>query len=404
MKVPFVDVRAQNDQVRLEIEIQFGSLLDTSSFIGGAPVAMFEQHFAQFCGAEHAVTCANGTDALKLALMAAGVSAGDEVVTVPHTFIATVEAISMVGAYPVFVDIDGPTYTMSPARLTEFLEQQCRVGLDGRLHNTRTGRPVKAVLPVHLYGLVADMAPILELAAHYGLVVVEDACQAHGATYRLNGVEQRAGTFGAAAAFSFYPGKNLGGLGEGGAVTTNNAAMAAQMRVWRDHGQSQKYVHVTHDGWNSRLDTLQCAVLDLKLAKLAEWNKCRRQAADWYYERLAGDERLILPLEPAGRRHVYHLFVVRLPDREAARHLCDERGVGVGLHYPIPLHLQAAYRHMGLGVGCFPETEQAAASILSLPMFPHITETQVDYVCAALKEYLDQTGQSHTLGLVKATS
>jgi dTDP-4-amino-4,6-dideoxygalactose transaminase len=399
LQIPFVDLRAQHDELRAEIDSWISQVIDTSTFIGGEMVQAFEEHFATYTGSRHAVACANGTDALKLALMACGVRRGDEVITVPHTFIATVEAITLIGAHPTFVDIDGPTYHISPVRLAEFLETHCDVNDDGRTVNRQTGRPVVAVLPVHLYGLPADMAPILEIARRYNLRVVEDACQAHGASYTLSGVVTPAGALGDAAAFSFYPGKNLGGMGEGGAVTTQDDQMNRDMRVWRDHGQVQRYIHTSADGWNGRLDTMQCAILDAKLPKLDEWNERRRQAARWYHERLAGDERIVLPSEPAGRRHVYHLFVVRLPDRERTRQELTKQGIGVGLHYPIPLHLQAAYQDMGWRAGDFPESERAAASILSLPMFPHITEAQVEYVCDVLIASLDQAVQARAIGL-----
>ncbi|HEY9074069.1 MAG TPA: DegT/DnrJ/EryC1/StrS family aminotransferase [Desulfobaccales bacterium] len=388
MNVPFVDLRAQHEEVRAEIEVAFKGVVDRSSFVGGELVNNFEKNFASFCGARYAVSCASGTDALKLALMAAGVSRGDEVITVPNTFIATAEAISLVGAQVIFVDIDRETYNMSPQRLEEFLKSQCRPGADGKFINIKTGRPVTAVLPVHLYGLAADIKPILELAENYNLRVIEDACQSHGAAYSLNGVEKMAGTFGAAGAFSFYPGKNLGAMGEGGAVTTNDESMNRKMRMWRDHGQQEKYLHLSPDGWNGRLDALQGAILDVKLKKLAEWNEGRRRAAAWYRERLAGDPRIILPQEPSGRKHVYHLFVVRLADRERARQHLASQGIGVGLHYPIPLHLQEAYRDLGGKPGDFSESEAAASSILSLPMYPHLTEEQVDYICRCLKSLL----------------
>jgi dTDP-4-amino-4,6-dideoxygalactose transaminase len=399
MQVPFVDLRSQHDEVRAEIDSRISALIDSSSFIGGETVQAFEQHFASFCGAKFAVACANGTDALKLALMACGVQRGDEVVTVPHTFIATVEALTMIGAHPAFVDIDGPTFNLLPSKLAEFLETQCRPDADGRLINRKTLRPVVAVMPVHLYGLPADMQPILEIARRYNLQVIEDACQAHGASYRVNGIDKHAGTLADAAAFSFYPGKNLGAMGEGGAVTVADAEKDQHMRVWRDHGQTQRYIHATPDGWNGRLDALQCAILDAKLVKLAEWNERRRRAAQWYRERLTGDERIVLPVEPAGRTHVYHLFVVRLPDRERARQELTDSGIGVGLHYPIPLHLQAAYRNMGWRAGDFAESERAAKSCLSLPMFPHITEAQVDYVCQALVKCLDGVAAERVVGI-----
>ncbi len=388
MNIPFVDLRAQHDEVRPEIDAVVKDIIDNSTFIGGPRVAAFEQNYAAFCDTRHALACASGTDALRLALMAAGVGPGDEVITPPNTFIATVEAMTMVGAHPVFVDIDGPTYNLSPDRLADFLESSCRLGRDGRLINGQTGRRIVAVMPVHLYGLPADMAPILDLARRHNLKVIEDACQAHGASYDLGGVGRRAGSLGDVAAFSFYASKNLGAMGEAGAATTNDDQIDRNMRVWYDHGQSKRYIHVSPDGWNGRLDTLQCAILDVKLNKVDEWNERRRQAAQWYRERLAGDERIVLPVEPAGCRHVYHLFVVRLPDREKVRVALSERGIGVGLHYPIPLHLQVAYRDLGWKPGDFPESEAAAYSILSLPMFPHITEEQVDLVCGALKDVL----------------
>jgi dTDP-4-amino-4,6-dideoxygalactose transaminase len=388
VNVPFVDLRALHEEVRGDIEAAFKEVVDRSSFIGGELVSNFEKDFASFCGAEYAVTCASGTDALKLGLMAAGVGPGDEVITVPNTFIATTEAIDLVGASFSLVDIDRETYNLSPKRLAQFLESQCRVEGDRGCVNIKTGRSVKAILPVHLYGLSADMKPILELANKYHLQVVEDACQAHGAEYTLDGEKKRVGTFGAAGAFSFYPGKNLGAMGEGGAITTNEAPMDRNMRMWRDHGQSQKYIHISPQGWNGRLDALQCAILNIKLKKLAHWNEGRRQAASWYRERLKGDERITLPEEPAGSRHVYHLFVVRLPDRDKALKELSARGIGVGLHYPIALHLQTAYQDLGWHRGDFPESELAAETILSLPMFPHISEEQVDYVCRSLKEIL----------------
>lgn len=384
MKIPFVDLFSQHQEVRAEIEAAFQQILETSAFIGGSWVANFEHQFAQFCGTQHAVACATGTDALKLALMAADIAPGDEVITVPNTFIATTEAITLVGAFPAFVDIDPQTYNLSPQLLEEFLVEQCVQDGNGRLFNRHTHRPITAILPVHLYGLPADMAPILQLAARYNLHVIEDACQAHGASYQLNGEWKQAGSLGDVAAFSFYPGKNLGAMGEGGGVTTNNATMAHRMKQWRDHGQREKYIHDNANGWNGRLDTLQCAILNIKLQKLAEWNNRRRQAAAWYRQRLEQDERIVLPHEPNGRFHVYHLFVVQLPDRETVRQKLTEQGIGLGLHYPLPLHLQPAYQGWGWQPGQFTATETAANHLLSLPMFPHLTEDQVDHVCRVL--------------------
>jgi len=384
MKIPFVDLRAQHEELAEEINIAIKEIIDMSSFIGGDRVEAFERNFALFCGARHAIACASGTDALKLALMGVGVQTGEEVITVPNTFIATIEAITMIGAHPIFVDIDRQTYNLSPVNLSMFLEKECQRDSKGNSINFKTGRRVAALIPVHLYGLPSDMKPILALAEKYNLKVVEDACQAHGATYRDNGIDKKVGTFGQAGAFSFYPSKNLGAMGEGGAVTTDKDEMDRNMRIWRDHGQSQKYIHVSPNGWNGRLDAIQCSILGIKLKKLVEWNERRRRAANWYGDQLSKDPRIVLPVEPKGRKHVYHLYVVRIPNREKICQRLSSAGIGLGLHYPIPLHLQTAYDKMGWKAGDFPEAEAAASSVLSLPMFPHISEEQVDYVCSTL--------------------
>lgn len=388
MKVPFVDLRAMHEEVRPEIEAAFKDVFDRSAFVGGSYVDTFEKNFAAFCGVRQAVACANGTDAVKLALMAAGVRPGDGVITVAHTFIATVEAITLIGAHPIFVEIDPVTYHISPEALEAYFQQECRLGPDGHWVDAHTGLTVTAVLPVHLYGLVVDMQPILALARKYNLVVVEDCAQAHGATYTLDGKVLKAGSFGQTGAFSFYPGKNLGAMGEGGAVVTNDESAAQRMKMWRDHGSNQKYIHLSPDGWNGRLDSLQCAILDIKLKKLDEWNARRRQVAAWYSARLSGDDRIILPSVPEGREHIYHLYIIRVAQRDRVLKELGARNVGCGLHYPIPLHLQVAYRDLGYQAGDFPVTEEIAASILTLPMFPHMTEEMVDFTCQTLKELL----------------
>ncbi len=389
MNVPFADLGALHREIREEIDALIAEIIDQSSFIGGPHVKTFEENFADYCGTRFAVSCASGTDALKLALMAAGVGPDEEVITVPHTFVATIEAIVSVGAHPVFVDIEKDTYNLSADRLAEFLEKKCRVQPDGQLVNQHSRRPVTAVIPVHLYGLAVDLKPILALAERFHLKVVEDAAQAHGALYALDGEEKQAGTFGEAGAFSFYPGKNLGAMGEGGAVVTDDPERDRRMRVWRDHGQSEKYIYVSPRGWNIRLDALQCAVLNAKLPKLDDWNEKRRQVAGWYRKRLQ-DERIVLPVEPAGRKHVYHVFVVRVPDRLRVSEELSSRGVQTGMHYPISLHRQEGYRYLGYQEGDFPEAEAAAESILSLPMFPHLNEEQVDYVCQSLLAVLSE--------------
>jgi dTDP-4-amino-4,6-dideoxygalactose transaminase len=385
MKVPFVDLRLMHEEVRLEIEVAFKDVFDRSAFVGGSTVDNFEKNFAAYCGVDQAVACASGTDAVKLALMAAGVRAGDAVITASHTFIATVEAITLIGAHPIFIEIEADTFHLSASALEEYMVNNCRLGADGHWVDSDSGLTITAVLPIHLYGMMVDMQPILGMAKKYNLVVVEDACQAHGSTYTLDGKKGKAGSLGVAGAFSFYPGKNLGAMGEGGAVTTQNADAASRMKLWRDHGSSQKYIHISPDGWNGRLDALQCAILDIKLKKLDEWNERRRQAAKWYQDRLAGNDKIILPTVPIGRDHVYHLYVVRLPDRDKVMKELGSREISTGLHYPIPLHLQTAYRDLGYFPGDLPITEAVANSILSLPMFPHITEEIVDYVCKELK-------------------
>jgi dTDP-4-amino-4,6-dideoxygalactose transaminase len=350
-------------------------------------VAKFEREFAGYLGAEQVVGVASGTDALWLALISTGVEPGDAVVTVPNTFIATVEAITRAGAHPLFVDIDLQTANMDVDALQTFLEEECHSQDDGRVIHSKTGRRLAAILPVHLYGLPANVKPILELGAKYHLPVVEDACQAHGARYRMNGDWKRAGTLGAVAGFSFYPGKNLGAMGDAGAVVTNDSELADKMRWLRDHGQSQKYIHVSSQGWNSRLDAIQAAVLSAKLKKLDEWNARRRHAAALYREALA-ELPLDLPIEPDYAEHVYHLFVVRATDRESLRKKLSARGIGVGLHYPIPLHLQKAYEHLGLKEGTFPNTERSASTVLSLPMHPALSSDQIERVGEVCADFL----------------
>ena len=381
-----MDLRAQHDELRPEIEATIEDIIDHSSFVGGSYVEAFEREFADYCRARFAIGCGSGTDALKLALQATGVGPGDLVVTCPFTFIGTVEAISMVGASPVFVDIDLATYTLSVEKLEEYVSDSCRLDSAGRLTDQSSGRPVVAILPVHLYGLPADMEPINALAQRHGLIVVEDACQAHGAIYLQDGVERPVGTLGDVAAFSFYPGKNLGALGEAGATTTDDRDKAERMKMLRDHGQIRKYIHTTPDGWNSRLDSLQAGVLEIKLRKLDEWNRRRRERAAMYHSRLAGHDLITLPFEPSYARHVYHLFVVRVSDQDRVKQELAERGIQTGLHYPVPLHLQQAYADLGHREGSFPNSEIAARTVLSLPMYPHLSESQIELVCDSLVE------------------
>jgi dTDP-4-amino-4,6-dideoxygalactose transaminase len=375
--IPFLDLVTPHVKLERELTEVFHQALRTAGFIGGPMVQEFEEAFATFCDTGHSIAVANGTDALRFAIMACGIQPGDVVITVPHTFIATTEAISQAGATPEFVDIDENTYNMSVDMLKRYLEEQCTRNGSGKLISHRNRRPVTAVVPVHLYGQMADMDPILELAEQYGLKVIEDACQAHGAEYfskRENGW-MKAGSMGQAAAFSFYPGKNLGACGEAGAVTTNDVDVSAKIKMLRDHGQAKKYYHDV-EGYNGRLDAIQAGLLQIKLRHLSEWNALRRQHAKEYNRLLSDADGVTCPSEPSWSRAVYHLYVVRTAERDdVIRHLNEAR-IGTGIHYPVPLHMQKAYRFFGYQRGDFPVTERAAAEIVSLPMFPHLTACQ----------------------------
>jgi dTDP-4-amino-4,6-dideoxygalactose transaminase len=388
--IPFVDLVAPHQELQHELLDVFKDALQTAGFIGGPAVDGLEREFGEFCCAKYCVGVGSGTDALRFALTAAGVRPGDIVLTVPLTFIATTEAISQAGALPNFVDIDADTCTMDPQKLCEYLETSCVLDrARGQWVHKTIGKPVTAVVPVHLYGQVADMDPILDLAERYNLVVIEDACQAHGAEYfsRKKNQWRRAGSIGRAAAFSFYPGKNLGACGEGGAVTTSDESIAGQVRLLRDHGQSKKYYHCV-EGYNGRLDSIQAGILRVKLRHLARWNQQRRQCAEYYnklFAPMAGIQ--ILPHQP-GSKPVYHLYVVRTSNRdELQKHLSDS-GIGTGIHYPIPVHLQEAYASRGWKRGDFPVAEEAADQILSLPMFPGLQPHQQDRVAAAVTEFV----------------
>jgi dTDP-4-amino-4,6-dideoxygalactose transaminase len=402
--IPFLDLVTPHRELEAELLQVVQRALRTAGFIGGPMVEEFETAFAQFCDTRYCVGVGSGTDALRFALMAAGIGLGDSVITVPNTFIATAEAISQAGATPEFVDIDERTYTMDPAKLAEFLEEGCRPntarkeveGSAERLVSRRTGKRVAAIIPVHLYGQMADMDPILALAEKYNLVVIEDACQAHGAEY-FSKKENRwcaAGSMGRAAAFSFYPGKNLGACGEAGAITTNDEGLAHTTRMLRDHGQAKKYYHDL-EGYNGRLDAIQAGFLKVKLAHLAEWNHGRREAAARYRELFNEQGTVTLPHEPGWAKSAYHLFVVRVADRDGLmKHLAAE-GIGTGIHYPIPLQLQKAYLGLNYGAGCFPVAEKVAREIVSLPMFPTLTAQQQARIADAVLRFV-RDGVSNT--------
>ena len=381
--IPFLDLIAPHLELERELVGVFRQGLHTAGFVGGPMVEGFEKAFATFCEVSNCVAVSSGTDALRFALMASNIQPGDVVITVPNTFIATTEAISQTGALPEFVDIDEQTYNMSVDKLQQFLEKQCTRDKSGKgkLISLRSRRPVTAVVPVHLYGQMADMDSILRLADKYGLTVIEDACQAHGAEYYSKKLNRwmKAGSMGRAAAFSFYPGKNLGACGEGGAVTTNDAALASTSRMLRDHGSVKKYYH-DMEGYNGRLDAIQAGLLHVKLPHLAGWNAQRRDRAAGYNQSLASNKVVTLPFEPAWSRAVYHLYVIRTSDREGMMNHLKTAGIGTGIHYPIPLHLQKAYASLNYSEGDFPVAERVASEIVSLPMFPQLTVQQQEKV------------------------
>ena len=392
VKIPFLDLVAPHQELEPELMAVVKKAFETAGFIGGPMVEEFEREFAKFCDTEYCIGVNSGTDALRFTLMAAGIEQGDVVVTVPHTFIATTEAISQAGAQVAFVDIHESTYAMDPEKLREYLENKCEFDATrGKLREKVSRRVVSAVVPVHLYGQTADMDPILALAQKYNLVVIEDACQAHGAEYfsKKDGAWKKAGSMGRAAAFSFYPGKNLGACGEAGAITTNDEAMAKKMKIIRDHGQAKKYYHDI-EGYNGRLDSIQAGWLTVKLRHLAKWNASRRALAHRYHELFVdAKDGIVVPHEASWTKGVYHLYVVRVQNREALQAHLAEAGIGTGIHYPIPLHQQKAYEHLGYHVGDFPVTERIAQEIVSLPMFPQFSPSQQDEVVSKTAEFLN---------------
>jgi dTDP-4-amino-4,6-dideoxygalactose transaminase len=364
LTVPFVDLRAQYATIKADIDSAIASVIDRSAFIQGAEVAAFEREFAEYCGADACASTANGTDALYIALRTLGIGPGDEVITVAHTFIATTEAISQCGARPVLVDIRDDTMLLDP----------------GQLEAAITPR-TKAIIPVHLYGQVCDMDAILPIARRHGLKVVEDAAQAHGATWH----GRRTGGIGDVTCFSFYPAKNLGAFGDAGAIVSDSRAFIEAARTLANHGRQSKYIHL-QEGVSSRLDGLQAAILRVKLRHLDAWNAARRRIARAYLSALAGSG-VELPGVASACDPVWHLFVVRAADRDGLQASLKAKGIETGIHYPCPLHLQPAYGSLGVPRGSLPVTERTAARILSLPMFPEMTDVQVDHVAAAVEAW-----------------
>lgn len=361
--IPFLDLKAQYQSIKPDIDRAVLGVLESTQFVLGDQVAAFERDFAAYCGAKHGIAVNSGTSALHLALLAAGVGPGDEVITIPFTFVATVSAICYAGATPVFIDIEPRSFTMDPAQLEKAITPK-----------------TKAILPVHLYGQMADMTAIMAIANRHGIPVIEDACQAHGAEYD----GKRAGSIGASGCFSFYPGKNLGAYGEGGLVVTSDDAQAKKMRMLRDWGQEKRYHHVLK-GFNYRMEGMQGAILGVKLRHLESWTELRRARAREYDAFLKDAVGIRAPEQLAGRRHVYHIYAVRSAERDELQRMLQSEGVQTGLHYPIPVHLQEAHADLGYKVGDFPESEAAAHEVLSLPMFPELTGAQVEQVATTMR-------------------
>ena len=369
--IPFVDLKAQYQSIKPEVNAAIQGILDSCQFTLGSEVAAFEQEFAAYCQAKHGIGVNTGTSALHMALLAAGVGRGDEVITVPFTFVATVSAIDYTGATPVFVDIDPQTFTMDVKQLEAAITPK-----------------TKAIIPVHLYGQCADMDPILEIAKRRGLIVIEDAAQAHGAEYK----GRRAGSMGDMGCFSFYPGKNLGAYGEAGMVTTDNAEFARTIRMLRDWGAEKKYHHVLK-GYNFRMEGIQGAVLRVKLRYLERWTEGRRTAAA-HYDRLLAGSGVPTPKAMPHNRHVYHIYAIRTAHRQAWQDALLAQGVQSGIHYPTPVHLLPAFADLGYGAGQFPHSERAANEVLSLPMFPELTEAQCEEVARAIKNIVSGAVQA----------
>ncbi len=366
MNVPFLDLKAQYQSIREEIAVELQKVLDNTAFAGGPFVAEFEKNFAQYCQAKHAIGVGSGTEALWVALLGLGVGTGDEVITAANSFIATAEAISFSGATPVFVDVDETYYNLDPNKIEAAITEK-----------------TKAIIPVHLYGQCADMDAILDIAKRHHLFVVEDAAQAQGSEYK----SKRAGSLGHAGCFSFYPGKNLGAYGEAGAVTTNDDELATRMRMFRDHGQSQKYHHDIV-GWNARMDGLQGAVLNVKLKYLDGWNAARHAHAKKYDALLADVAAVTVPSEMQWAKHIYHIYPILLDKRDELMAHLQQQGIASGIHYPVPLHLTVAYAGMNKGLGQCPVSERIAPRLVSLPMFPELTEEQIVMTANAIKAFV----------------
>lgn len=372
MEVPFIDLKAQHSAIKHKILPLWEEILEQAAFIGGPHLQAFEKQFAEHCAVEHCIAVNSGTDALMLILRALDVQAGDEVILPDNTFIATAEAVSNVGATPVFVDVLPDSYNIDPEKIEAAITPR-----------------TKCIIPVHLYGQPAQMDAILAIGSRHGISIVEDAAQAHLAEYK----GRPTGGMGIAAGFSFYPGKNLGACGEGGAITTNDSELAKRLGMLRDHGSSKKYVH-EYIGYNSRCDALQTAALRVKLEHLPAWNEARRAHARMYLDLLGDADQIVLPHVDGDCLPVWHLFVVQVDHRDEIQEALKARGIATGLHYPVPLHLQGAYSHLGMGKGAFPVSEAYCERLLSLPIYPELTADQIHYVCENIRELVSSNSGS----------
>lgn len=368
MKINFVDLHRQSQELKTQIAAAISRVIENSAFIGGKEVEMFEQEFANYCGVKNCIGVNSGTDAIRATCHVLGIGQGDEVIIPANTFIATALAVSSVGACPVFVDCQEGDFNINVAEIEKKITPR-----------------TKAIIPVHLFGQPADMSAICDIAKRKGLLIIEDACQAHGAKFKGT----RVGNFGQAAAFSFYPSKNLGAYGDGGAIVTNDDDLANKLRFYREYGQEKKNFFTTQ-GINSRLDGLQAAILRVKLPHLNKCNQERLEIANWYRQLLADSGDIILPTTQPDRDHIFHLFVIRTNHRDKLKLFLEEKGISCGIHYPIPIHLQPAYQNLGYKVGDFEVSEKIAGQMLSLPMFPGLAKEEVEYIAAQIKDFLSK--------------
>jgi dTDP-4-amino-4,6-dideoxygalactose transaminase len=383
VEVPYLDLRRQYLRIKDEIDNAIQETLDSCAFVAGEKVKKFEADFAKYCGVKYAIGISSGTSSLYVGLKALGIGKGDGVITVPFTFIATTEAITYTGARPIFVDIQKDSYNISTDKIENYIKQSCIWNEKNKILLDRKNKVnIKAIIPVHLYGQPADMDEIMDIANHYNLFVLEDAAQAHGATYKNN----KAGSIGHIGMFSFYPSKNLGAYGQGGAVITNHRNFDNKIRMFIDHGQKDRYSYA-FEGWNYKMDGFQAAILDVKLHHLDKWNRERNTHVKYYNELLKDIEGLILPKEKPYRTHVYHVYTICVENRDSFQKYMQRAGIGTSKYYPTPLHLQDAYQYLGYKTGDFPNAEECAGKVLSLPLFPELNRREIEYVCENIKKW-----------------